>query len=278
MKNHTTFKVGGIVRIMVFPTQIKTFVEVIKYVNNSNLKYYILGNCSNIIIPDEGLSGVVIRTEKLNNIEINGDNIIAQMGALLSTISNKALKSQLTGFEFASGIPGTLGGAIVMNAGAYGGEMKDVIVKTKYLDSKLEVKELYGEENDFGYRTSYIQKNKGIVLESTLKLKKGNKEEISNYMNELRNKRNEKQPTEMPSAGSVFRRPEGYYAGKLIQDAGLKGFSIGGAQVSNKHSGFIVNNGSATSKDILNLISHIQQVVKTKFGVELVTEVKVIKD
>lgn len=191
-------------------------------------------------------------------------------------ISMAAYENGLAGLEFASGIPGTLGGAVAMNAGAYGGEMKDVIIETEFMDRDGEIRVIRNDEHQFGYRTSLIQKLSGIVIKSSMKLKKGNKEEIKALMDDLTKRRQDKQPLEMPSAGSVFKRPEGYFAGKLIEDCGLRGYRIGGAEVSNKHCGFIVNSGNAKAKDILDLIQYIQNTVKMKFGVEMQTEVRIV--
>jgi UDP-N-acetylmuramate dehydrogenase len=207
---------------------------------------------------------------------VDGNYIESESGVLLSKLANMALQNGLTGLEFASGIPGTVGGAVVMNAGAYGGEMKDVVIETKYIDEKGNINIITGEQHGFGYRTSIFQRTNKIIVNSKFKLKYGDKNKIKEEMDDLNKRRRDKQPLEMPSAGSIFRRPEGYYAGKLIQDSGLAGYSIGGAQVSPKHCGFIVNTGNATAQDVLQLIKHIQETVKSKFGVELQTEVKVV--
>jgi UDP-N-acetylmuramate dehydrogenase len=207
---------------------------------------------------------------------IKDDIIEAEAGLLLSKISNIALENELSGFEFASGIPGTLGGAVTMNAGAYGGEMKDVIIKTEYMDTNGNIEVIEGEKHGFGYRTSFIQKQQGIVLKSTIRLIKGNRTEIKSLIDDLTQKRTDKQPLEMPSAGSVFKRPEGHYTGKLVEDCGLRGYRIGDAEVSTKHCGFIVNTGNATADDVLNLIEHIKTQVAQRFGVNLQTEVRIV--
>ena len=221
--------------------------------------------------------GAVIKIyDNLNGCSVENDTIRAYGGILLSKLSNVALENNLTGLEFASGIPGTLGGAVAMNAGAYGGEMRNVVFETEYMDKDGELKVLRNEEHEFGYRTSFIQKQSGIVIRSVLKLRKGNKDEIKALMRDLTKRRQEKQPLDMPSAGSVFKRPEGHFAGKLIEDCGLRGYQIGGAQVSNKHCGFIVNTGNATARDIISLIRHVQATVKMKFGIDMQTEVKIV--
>lgn len=278
MKNYTTFKIGGPVDVLIKPNTTMQLVEAVKLCRAYGIPYYILGNGSNLLVPDEGYRGVVIQIYKnLDEIKVEGNQIIAQAGALLSKIANKALEHSLTGFEFAHGIPGTLGGAVVMNAGAYNGEMKQVLVSCEVLDTEGQVLTLAHEALELGYRTSVIQRKGYIVLSATIALKEGDKEEISNYMKELMARRKEKQPLDKPSAGSTFKRPEGHFAGKLIMDSGLKGYQIGGAMVSDKHSGFVVNNGGATFKDVENLIKHVQEVVKEKYQVVLEPEVKILK-
>ena len=214
--------------------------------------------------------------KNLSAIEIKGDIITAQAGAMLSVIAKKAMAASLTGFEFASGIPGTVGGAAVMNAGAYGGEMKQVLTEVTVLTREGELRRIPSEELKLGYRYSVIPEKGWIVLEAKLKLHRGDYDMIKARMDELKEKRVEKQPLELPSAGSTFKRPEGYFAGKLIMDAGLRGFSVGGAQVSEKHCGFVVNTGEATAKDVRDLIREVSRQVKTKFGVELEPEVKML--
>lgn len=279
MKKHTSFKVGGNAGIMVFPDdelQIKQIIDVCK---KNNVKYFIMGNGSNLIVSDKGINAVVIKLfDNFSGIFVKENILEVKAGTLLSKISSEALNHSLSGLEFASGIPGTLGGAIIMNAGAYGSEMKDIVYKTFFIDKAGNFSSVEGKEHDFGYRTSIFQKNEGIVLKSELKLVQGNPKQIKCKMNELNTKRREKQPLDMPSAGSIFKRPPGYFAGKLIEDCGLKGFRIGGAEVSTKHSGFIVNRGNATSDDIINVIEYVKEEVKKKFGVMLETEVKIWKD
>lgn len=277
MKNHTSFKVGGLADILVTPVSVMQLSEILKLCKNENVPIFVMGNGTNLIVRDKGIRGVVIKVyDNLNEFTVKDDIITAYAGILLSKISSAACKKGLSGLEFASGIPGTLGGAVTMNAGAYGGEMKDVIIETQYMDRDGELKVIRNEEHQFGYRTSLIQKHSGIVIRSSMKLKKGKTEEIKALMAEFTKRRKDKQPLEMPSAGSVFKRPEGYFAGKLIEDCGLRGYRIGGAEVSNKHCGFIVNSGNAEAKDILNLITHIQSTVKMKFGIDMQTEVRIV--
>jgi len=277
MKNHTSFKIGGPADFFVTPCSVYSLCEVIKLCNNEKLPIFIMGNGTNLLVSDKGIRGVVVKIyDNLSDFHVKEDCIEAYGGILLSKLSDIALENGLTGFEFASGIPGTLGGAVAMNAGAYGGEMKDVVVETEYIDKEGNIKIVRGEEHQFGYRTSFIQKQSGIAVKSLIKLKKGDKSSIKALIDDLTARRRDKQPLEMPSAGSVFKRPEGYFAGKLIEDCGLRGYSIGDAQVSEKHCGFIVNKGNATAKDILDLIRYIQKTVKDKFSVDLQTEVRIV--
>ena len=276
LKNHTTFKVGGPADIFVVPHTYEELRDVYKIAKENNIDCYILGNGSNILCRDGGFRGIVIKTENLNNITVNGNNVTAQTGAMLKAVSDKCSDNMLTGFEFASGIPGSIGGAVTMNAGAYGGEMKDILHECKVIDNDFEIRTLTLEEAELGYRTSIIQKKHYVVLEATFALQKGSSEEINEVVADLTKKREEKQPLDDASAGSTFKRPEGYFAGKLIQDSGLKGFSLGRAQVSAKHSGFIINKGGATAKELLDLIAHVQKTVYDKFGVKLETEVRII--
>lgn len=278
MKDYTTFRVGGPVDILIKPRSINELSEAVKMCKQHNIVYYILGNGSNLLVADEGFRGVIIQVyNNLSEIKLEGNRITAQAGALLSRVASKALENELTGFEFAHGIPGTLGGAVVMNAGAYDGEMKNVLVSCEVLDEEGNLHTLGKEELELGYRSSIIQKKNYIVVSATIELKEGNKEAISSYMKELMGRRKEKQPLDKPSAGSTFKRPEGHFAGKLIMDSGLRGYQLGGAMVSDKHCGFIVNNGGATCKDIEDLIKHVQDVVREKYQVELEPEVKVLK-
>ena len=277
LKEHTTFKVGGECRFFLTPAteeELKLCMDIVK---RDNLKYYILGKGSNILADDRGYDGVIISTVCLNNdIKHEGTVIEASAGMGLDKISDYAMENSLTGFEFACGIPGSLGGAIVMNAGAYGGEMSHVLMEVKVLcvDGNIKWKDV--SELELGYRKSNILANKEIVLAAKLKLAYGNRDEIRAQIEDLNNRRSEKQPLEYPSAGSTFKRPEGYFAGKLIDDAGLRGFRLGGAAVSQKHCGFVINYDNASSDDIKNLIEHIKANVYEKFGVKLECEVRMI--
>jgi len=277
MKKHTSFKIGGPVDVFVIPGTIEELANSIKLCKDEGLNYFVMGNGSNLVIRDKGIRGVVIKiSEHLSQIKVEGTKIIAEAGALLSAVSKVALKYSLSGLEFASGIPGSLGGAIAMNAGAYGGEMKDVVTKVLCLDTDGNFIEYENKDMRFGYRQSRVQDENLIVVQVEMKLKEGKYEDMKAYMDELTEKRTSKQPLNLPSAGSVFKRPEGHFAGKLIEDAGLKGLRLGDAQVSEKHSGFIVNVGEATSNDVINLIKVVQKTVSDKFGVKLETEVKIL--
>ncbi len=275
MKSHTTFRVGGPADYFVTPQTAEEVEKVIETCTQEKVPYYIVGNGSNLLVSDKGYEGVIIQIYKqMNQVKVEGAQIHAQAGALLSMIAKRALDAELTGFEFAAGIPGTLGGACVMNAGAYGGEMKDVLKSVTVLTDKGEVKTLAKEELELGYRTSVIAKKGYIVLEAVLELQKGEKEKIQAVMDDLKERRVTKQPLEYPSAGSTFKRPEGYFAGKLIQDAGLRGFQVGGAQVSEKHCGFVINKDQATASDVMNLMNQVSDKVYEEFGVRLQPEVK----
>lgn len=275
MKSHTTFRVGGPADYFVTPQTAEEVAKVIETCTQEKVPYYIVGNGSNLLVSDKGYEGVIIQIYKqMNQVKVEGAQIHAQAGALLSMIAKRALDAELTGFEFAAGIPGTLGGACVMNAGAYGGEMKDVLKSVTVLTDKGEVKTLAKEELELGYRTSVIAKKGYIVLEAVLELQKGEKENIQAVMDDLKERRVTKQPLEYPSAGSTFKRPEGYFAGKLIQDAGLRGFQVGGAQVSEKHCGFVINKDQATASDVMNLMNQVSDKVYEEFGVRLQPEVK----
>ena len=276
MANHCTFKAGGVASRVYKVFSIEGLENVLKLCNEEGVKPLILGNGSNILISDKGISTPVIIIDKgFDKIQVDGDIIKAEAGAMLSVISRQALENSLTGIEFASGIPGTVGGAVVMNAGAYGGEMINV-VKDVDVIMNGERRTLTNQDMNFSYRHSRAMDEEMIVVGVTLKLTPGNKEEISATMNDFNSRRRDKQPLEYPSAGSTFKRPEGYFAGKLIMDSGLAGASVGGAMVSTKHCGFIINNGNATATDIYNLIRNVQATVKDKFGVMLEPEVKLI--
>lgn len=275
MKNHTTFRVGGEADYFVLPKTKEEVKKIVDICREYEMPYYILGNGSNLLVGDKGYRGVIIQIYKeMNEITVDENRIKVQAGALLSKIGSVALNEGLKGFEFAAGIPGTMGGAVVMNAGAYGGEMKDVLESVAVLTPEGDILVLKNHELELGYRTSIIAKKGYIVLEAIVALEQGNKDEIKARMDELRVQRTTKQPLEYPSAGSTFKRPEGYFAGKLIQDAGLRGFQVGGAQVSEKHCGFVINKENATAADIVELMSQVSDIVKEKFGVELEPEVK----
>lgn len=279
MSRHTTFRVGGPADFFVTPKAKEEVRDVIRICKEAGMPYYIIGNGSNLLVSDAGYRGVIVQIYKeMNELKVEGDLVKAQAGALLSGIAAKALGAELSGFEFASGIPGTIGGACVMNAGAYGGEMKDVLESVTVLTGEGKIIELGRNELELGYRTSVIAKKGYIVLGAVLKLERGDGEKIKTYMDELKEKRVTKQPLEYPSAGSTFKRPEGYFAGKLIEDAGLRGFQVGGAQVSEKHCGFVINRDHATAADIMELMRQVQIRVKENSGVDLEPEVKRLGD
>ncbi len=275
MSKHTTFKIGGAADIFVTPETKEALLEIIGYCKAENIPVTVVGNGSNLLVSDNGIDGVVICTEKINYVILEDDIITSGAGVFLAVVANTAAKMSLAGLEFAAGIPGTVGGGTFMNAGAYGGELKDVIETVTALDNDGNVKVFKNADCGFGYRTS-IFGGGYVILEVTFRLKKGNKEEILDTMKDLAGRRRDKQPLEYPSAGSTFKRPEGYFAGKLIEDAGLKGYAIGGAEVSEKHSGFVINKGGATAKDVLDLVDYIKMQVKEKFGVTLQEEIKLI--
>lgn len=275
MSRHTTFRIGGCADYFVTPNHIEEIQKIIQLCNKEGIPFYILGNGSNLLVSDSGYRGVIIQLyKKMNRIEVYGTVVKAQVGALLSQVAGVALKKELSGFEFAAGIPGTLGGAVVMNAGAYGGEMKDVLKEVTVLTKDGEILVLKKEELELGYRSSILSKENYIAVEVVLELKQGLGVEIKALMDDLKERRITKQPLEYPSAGSTFKRPEGYFAGKLIEDAGLRGFRIGGAQVSEKHCGFVINRGNATAAEVVRLMQEVSDIVEEKFGVPLEPEVK----
>lgn len=275
MKLHTTFRIGGPADYFVAPKNWQETEAVIAACKAEETPYYIIGNGSNLLVSDQGYRGVIVQLFKeMNEVEVEGKVIRAQAGASLARIAGAALEAGLTGFEFAAGIPGTLGGACVMNAGAYGGEMKDVLLRVTVLDLEGNVCTIEKEDLELGYRTSIIAKKGYIVLGAEMELREGSKEEIRGLMNELKEKRVTKQPLEYPSAGSTFKRPEGYFAGKLVQDAGLRGFRVGDAMVSEKHCGFVINAGEATAAQVDELMKQVSQKVQEQFGVTLEPEVK----
>lgn len=276
MKRHTTFRAGGPADWFVIPETAEELAAVIMACKKAGEPWYVVGNGSNLLVSDEGLRGVVISTERFDRLEISGTVLTAGAGVMLSKAANAALKESLAGLEFAAGIPGTVGGAAVMNAGAYGSEMKDVLRNVTVLTETGEVKMLPVEALELGYRTSSILKNHYLVLEAEFALSAGDPEAIRGRMKELAERRKEKQPLEYPSAGSTFKRPAGYFAGKLIEDAGLKGFSVGGAEVSQKHAGFVINRQDATASDIYRLCMEVKKKVLEQTGVTLELEVKLL--
>ena len=275
MARHTTFRISGPADFFVELGSIEQIRAAIQVCREENLPWFVLGRGSNLLVSDKGYRGVILSIYKdFQKTEIQGETVTVQAGVLLTTLSGKVLDASLPGLEFTSGIPGTIGGAVVMNAGAYGGEMKDIVRKVTVLDQDGEVRTLTCGEMQFGYRTSLAKKKGYIVLGAELTLKQGEKEKIREEMQALKAKRIEKQPLEFPSAGSTFKRPEGYFAGKLIMDAGLRGAAVGGAQVSEKHCGFVVNTGNATAADVRELMRQVQGKVQEQFGVHLEPEVR----
>ena len=279
MSRHTTFRIGGPADVFVSPRDEKQTAEVLGAVRRSGLPFFILGNGSNLLVSDSGFRGVVIRIYRnMSDINVNGEEICAGAGALLSAIAAAARSAELTGFEFASGSPGTLGGAVVMNAGAYGGEMKDVLACARVLTPQGEIKTLALPELKLGYRTSIIKEEDLVVLSAVMRFEKGDAAAIRDKMQDLQQRRVTKQPLEFPSAGSTFKRPEGYFAGKLIEDAGLRGFAVGGAKVSDKHCGFVINADHATADDVMRLIQQVKGRVYESSGVRLEPEVRFLGD
>lgn len=276
MSRHTTFHVGGAADYLLQP-KMEEIRETLELCKKWKIPVTVIGNGSNLLISDHGISGAVIEIcRQAQKIRTDGQMLYAQAGALLSQIASAAFRQSLSGMEFAAGIPGTIGGALVMNAGAYGSEMKDVLVEANVLTAEGEIKKVSAEDLDLSYRHSCIPQKGYIVLEAVLQLTQGKQEDILAKMEELRKKRVEKQPLEYPSAGSTFKRPEGCFAGKLIEDAGLKGYRVGNAQISEKHSGFVINRGNATAGEIWQLIQEVQDRVNEKFGVRMEPEVKLL--
>lgn len=277
MSRHTTFRIGGSADYFVKPGNADEVAAVIAVCREYNIPYFILGNGSNLLVSDDGYRGMIINImDNMDSVTVDGRIITAQAGAMLVRVSVMARDNALTGLEFASGIPGTIGGAVYMNAGAYDGEMKNVVKTVRAIDEYGRIYELDSEKMDFSYRHSIVEERKLIVLEVTLELEHGSREAIDDRMKELAEARRSKQPLEYPSAGSTFKRPEGYFAGKLIMDAGLRGYSVGGAQVAEKHCGFVINKGGATASDVVELIRDVQHDVDDKFGVTLEPEVKML--
>lgn len=276
-KNLVTFRAGGVAQCVITPSHTYEIIDIIHVLKENSIKFMVIGNGSNILIKDEGYDGCIIKiANKIGDITIDDNIITAQSGCMIAKLSRVAKDNELANAEFMCGIPGTLGGALYMNAGAYGGEMKDIVKEvTAYHINSDEVIKLTNEQCLFGYRESVFGNDKYIILECVIKLEKGDKQLIQNQIDENMYNRNSKQPVELPSAGSTFKRPPNAFAGKLIMDAGLSGFRIGDAVVSPKHCGFVVNVGDATATDIINVINHVQEVVYDKFGVKLETEVKI---
>ena len=279
MKKYTSFKIGGEAEVLVKISTIEQLNEIIKYTRQNKIPTFTIGNGSNLLVSDAGIKGIVLKIE-IKRLEIeeidNKFKIIVGAGVKLGELAQKLANKEISGFEFASGIPGTIGGAIRMNAGAHGSEMKDIIKTITYIDRNGEIHKINNEQAEFEYRNSMFSKNDYIIVEAELELNKGNKEEIQAKMQEYANFRKEKQPIEYPSAGSTFKRGTDFITAKLIDECGLKGYQIGGAQVSEKHAGFIINKGNATSKDVEELIKYIKQEVYKKFGKEIETEVEII--
>jgi UDP-N-acetylenolpyruvoylglucosamine reductase len=279
MCNHTSFKIGGPADIMIYPENSSQLGNIIRECKKSAVPFMVMGNGTNLLVSDKGIRGVVIKVfDNMEAFNVENETMEFESGMLVSKASKLALENSLTGLEFAEGIPGTIGGAVTMNAGAYIGEMSMIVYQTEYMDCDGNIRTITGGEHCFSYRNSIIQKSKGIVLKTRLKLQKGDSKKIKEQMDEFNFKRRDKQPLEWPSAGSVFKRPQGYFVGKLIDESGLRGFGIGGAQISDKHSGFIINKGGATCQDVLALIKHIQKTVDARFQVQLEPELRIIGD
>lgn len=277
MKNHTSFKVGGPCELFVRPKDEKSLIEILKIIRKNNYNFYILGNATNVIVKDQGYKGIIISIKnRLKDVKVDGLKITAGAGLSLKELSQTAYENSLSGLEFANGIPGTVGGAMTMNAGAYDGEMKNVVESVRFIDNLGNIREYSNEEMDFSYRHSKVCDENLIVLSATFVLEKGDKEKIREKFQEFDRRRSEKQPLDLPSAGSTFKRPEGYFAGKLIDDSGLRGFRHNGAGVSQKHCGFVVNYDNASASDVLETIEIVQKVVYDKFSVKLEREVKII--
>ena len=279
MKKHTSFKVGGTADIFLKIHNEDELKEVLTVAKKVDVPFFVMGNGSNLLVKDNGIRGIVAKIE-LDEIKFKEHDeyyyVKVAAGVKLMSLAQKLLKKEIEGFEFASGIPGTIGGAIRMNAGAYGGEMKDIVLKTRYMDSKGNIYTIQNADHQFEYRNSIFSKKNWVILDTTFKLKKGNKEEIKAKMEEYAAKRKEKQPLNFPSAGSTFKRGDGYITAKLIDECGLKGYNIGDAEVSSMHAGFIINKGNATAEDILRLIEHVKEKVHEKFKIEIELEIQVV--
>ncbi len=276
LKDYLTFRVGGPCRLMVFPDTADKTVSLLKYVNDNNIRYFIIGKGSNLLCRDDGFDGVIINTSDFESADIRGDRIICSSGISLMKVCRAALDNSLTGLECEYGIPGSVGGAVFMNAGAYGGEIRDIVSSVTHITHGGKIETLLSDKLDFGYRHSFYSDNDCFIISAEFKLSEGNFSEIKAKMDDLLSRRKEKQPLDLPSAGSTFKRPEGYYAGALIEECDLKGYTIGGAQVSEKHAGFIVNKSNATCADICNLIEHCRETVYKQTGIMLEPEVRFI--
>ena len=277
MQRHTTFQIGGVADIVAYPTRRREICDLTRIYKTTETPLTVIGNGSNILVSDKGVRGLVIMTDRLRRVSVSGTNTIeAWAGAPIAKAANLARNYSLAGLEFAYGIPGTVGGAVYMNAGAYNRNMDNVVTETEYVDNEGRLKTMKGDEHQFGYRKSVFRDTDFVIVKTVLTLTEGNSAEITAKMNEYTRLRAEKQPLDMPSAGSVFKRPPGFFAGRLVEDSGLKGYQIGGARVSDKHAGFIVNTGNATCGDVIRLIETIRETVLRKFGVELESEIRVI--
>lgn len=276
MKKHTTFKIGGLADCLIMVSSVGEIAAAVSLCREYNVPFIVIGNGSNLLVGDGGIRGVVIKTENMSSCRVQGEYIYADCGITLAKLAAEAMKNSLSGLEFAAGIPGTLGGGIYMNAGAYGGEMADVIESATYMDGSGNIKTSAKRDLAMGYRKSFFTDTDNIILSCVMKLRYDSIENIREKMREYSKRRMEKQPLTQPSAGSTFKRPEGNFAGKLIEDAGLKGFSIGGAQISSKHSGFVINTGCATAKDVMEVIDHVQKRIDMEFGVKLEPEIRFV--
>ncbi len=278
MSRHTTFKIGGPCDYMVLPRTVEEVTNILAFAKEQGIRVTVLGNGSNLLVADDGVDGIVLKTTELKTISVHGNEITAEAGARLSTLCEVAKEHSLGGMAELSGIPGTVGGGVYMNAGAYGGEICDTLVSSVYLDEENQLKTLSAQAHELSYRHSVFHHHpKWVILESKFCFTPANRDELHEKTVELLKKRNEKQPLEYPNAGSTFKRPEGYFAGKLIEDAGLRGFSVGGAQVSEKHCGFVINKADATAEDVKNLIAEVRACVFQKFGVTLEAEIRYLK-
>jgi len=277
LKKHTSFKIGGEADFVVIPKSKEELIKLLEFVKENKVNYFVMGNGSNLLVSDEGFRGVVIKLAGgINSIEVKDGVVCVEAGAMMSKISSVCIENSLDGFCELSGIPGTFGGAVYMNAGAYGKEIKDILMDVTFIDENGEIKTISVDEAELSYRKSIFNNSSCVILWGNIRLEKGEKEEIVIKTREVTKKRNDKQPLNYPSAGSTFKRPEGYFAAKLIEDCGYKGFKVGGAMVSEKHSGFVINCGDATFKDVIELTNAVKKGVMDKFGVELELEVKII--